>query len=225
MRALPGRASRTSTTEAPVTREDLRADQRRRILRAVGELVAKRGYADVTVELIVKRAHVSYTTFYKHFASKEEAFVGLFDTAFARVERRIRDKLAEVERPWPEQVVTALETYVDLIAADPLLARACLVEGPTAGPALFERYIAATKSMAPLLRAGRQYSPRAAELPETMEETLAGAIVWSAYQRLIVGRADLLPGLLPEMIELVLRPYVGDQEAASLARETAPFEK
>src|SRR3954469_6988015 len=67
MRALPGRASR-ATLDAPpasVTRSSAHADQRRRILRAVGELVAERGYSDVTVELIVKRARVSFKTFYK----------------------------------------------------------------------------------------------------------------------------------------------------------------
>src|SRR6188472_768288 len=80
MRAIPGRASR-ATLDAPlpsVTRSSAHADQRRRILRAVAELVAERGYSDVTVELIVKRAHVSYKTFYKHFNGKEGCFEALF---------------------------------------------------------------------------------------------------------------------------------------------------
>lgn len=72
MRALPGRASRTSLADpAAVTREGVKRDQRRRILRATGELVAKRGYNAVTVELIIKRARVSFKTFYVHFPNKE----------------------------------------------------------------------------------------------------------------------------------------------------------
>ena len=76
MRALPGRDSRTSLADAParVTRDSVKADQRQRILRATGELIAKRGYNAVTVELIVKRARVSYKAFYAHFANKEEYF-------------------------------------------------------------------------------------------------------------------------------------------------------
>ncbi len=77
MRALPGRASRTSLAEPPatLTRESAQAAQHRRILRATGELIAKRGYNDIAVELIVKRARVSFKTFYRHFPNKEAAFL------------------------------------------------------------------------------------------------------------------------------------------------------
>ena len=86
MRALPGRASRIRLPNpAPdLTRETVAEEQRRRIRRATGELVAKRGYAGVSVELIVKRARVSFKTFYKHYANKEEAFADLFDHATGR---------------------------------------------------------------------------------------------------------------------------------------------
>ena len=99
---------RLDAPPASVTRSSAHADQRRRILRAVGELVAERGYSDVTVELIVKRAHVSFKTFYKHFASKEECFVALFEAAFAtdreshpRAPRRRARAMVRPGRPRP----------------------------------------------------------------------------------------------------------------------------
>ena len=57
MRSLPGRATRSELPEpAPnLTRETVAQEQRRRIRRATGELVAKRGYSGVSVELITKR--------------------------------------------------------------------------------------------------------------------------------------------------------------------------
>lgn len=42
---------------------------------------------------------------------------------------------------------------------------------------------------------------------------------WSAYQRLIVGEADRLPDILPEIAELVLRTYLGQSEASRIARD------
>ena len=42
-------------------------------------------------------------------------------------------------------------------------------------------------------------------------------MLWSAYQRLIVGEADRIEALLPEAIEFVLRPYLGEAEAARWA--------
>jgi AcrR family transcriptional regulator len=221
MRALPGRESRVGVDAAPaaVTRSNAHRDQRRRILRAIAELVAKRGYADVTVELVVKRARVSYKTFYKHFAGKEECFKQLFDSAVGSTERAIGERLAAEDGGWPDRVVIALGLWVERIAAEPLIARAVIVEAPTVGPSMLETYERVTKAFAPLFREGRALNPRGDELPETVEDTLSGSVVWSAYQRLIVGEADRLPELLPELIELVLRTYLGQAEAARIARQ------
>lgn len=220
MRALPGSDSRISddAPAAPVTRESAHADQRRRILRSIGELVAKRGYADVTVELVVKRAHVSYKTFYKHFSGKEDCFIALFDSTVRSSARQIGERLETEADTWTERVVLALTTWIDGIVADPLIARAVIVEAPTVGPAMLERYERATKAFVPLFRAGRELNARGTELPQTIEDTLSGSVFWSAYQRLVVGEAQRLPEILPEMIELVLRTYLGQAEAARIAR-------
>jgi AcrR family transcriptional regulator len=223
MRALPGRASRAAPDAPPatVTRSNAHVDQRRRILRAVGELVAERGYSDVTVELIVKRARVSFKTFYKHFAGKEECFVSLFDAVLATTEKTIRRRLAAEPHPWPEQVALALRTLIEQIVAEPVIARAVIVESPTVGPAITERYEEATKAFVPLFRAGRDLNPRGAELPATIEDTLAGSVFWSAYERLLVGEADELAAYLPVLLELVLRPYLGQAEASRISRGEA----
>lgn len=223
MRVLPGRASRAASADPDqdVDRVTPADGQRRRIRRATGELVAKRGYAGVSVELIVKRAKVSFKTFYKHYANKEEAFADLFDQAVAGTETRIAAALADPELPWPEQVAAAMRGFFESILADPLVARACLVEGPTAGPQITARYEKVVGAFVPILKRGREWSEDARALPETLEDTLAGAVLWAAYQRLNVSEIDRIPELVPENIELVLRPYVGDAEAVRVARETA----
>jgi AcrR family transcriptional regulator len=223
MRALPGRESRTALPESDqdLSRVKLDEEQRRRIRRATGELVAKRGYAGVTLELIVKRAKYSFKTFYKHYGSKEEAFADLFDHATLATETRIAEALAEMELDWPHQVAVAIRAFFESIIDEPLIARACLVEGPTAGPAILARYERIATAFVPILERGRKYSAEANELPQTIEDTLAGAVLWAAYQRLNLSELDRLAELIPENIELVLRPYIGDAEAASVARETA----
>jgi AcrR family transcriptional regulator len=220
MRALPGRASRTSLdSAATVTRDGVKEDQRQRILRATGELVAKRGYNAVTVELIVKRARVSFKTFYKHFPNKEACFIELFDSTMAESREEVEAALAaEPDAVWPQQVVIALRALFGTILSDPLIARATIVEAPTVGPAIIERYQEAMNGLAPLLRLGREYSAKSSDLPVTLEETLAGGVLWSAYQRLIVGEVDRIEALVPEAIEFLLRPYLGDAEAARWAR-------
>jgi AcrR family transcriptional regulator len=224
MQALPGRQSRVMPDAPPasVTRTSAHADQRRRILRSTGELVAKRGYADVTVELIVKRARCSYKTYYKHFANKEDCFLSLFDDTVAHAERRVRERLGAEALAWPEQVALALRTYVELIVADPMISRAVIVEAPTFGPGIAERYERSSKALAPLFAPGRAFNPRASELPASLEEALSGSVFWSAYQHLIVGDAEALIDYLPVMTELVLRSYLGQAEAARIARAETP---
>jgi len=223
MRALPGRHSR-STLDAPpasVTRSRTHADQRRRILRAIGELVGERGYGEVTVEQIVKRARVSFKTFYKHYPGKEECLLDLCDSTFDYAEKEIRGRLAAEPGDWPDQVLLALRTLVEMIVAEPVIARAVIVESPTVGPAITARYEEATRALVPLLRVGRRFNPRGAELPQTIEDTLAGSIFWSAYQRLMVGEADQLAASLPVLAELILRTYLGQAEASRIARTGA----
>lgn len=191
------------------------------MLRATGELVAKRGYNAVTVELIVKRARVSYSTFYKHYSSKEDCFLALFDIVTGTARRRVETALvAEADSPWPQQVIAALRALFGEILSEPLISRAIIVEAPTVGAHIIERYERSMKSLSPLLRHGREFNPAAEELPSTLEDTLAGGVLWSAYQRLISGEVDRIEALLPEAIEFVLRPYLGEAEAAKWARSS-----
>ncbi len=215
MRALPGRASRVTPDAPPaaVTRHNAHQDQRRRVLRAIGELVAEQGYAEVTVEMVVKRARVSYKTFYKHFSGKEECFKKLFDSTIQATEREIGACLEGELEDWPQRVVLALHALVERIVADPLIARAVIVEAPTVDPRMLER---TTKGFVPLLRAGRELNPRGDELPATVEDALAGSILWAAYERLVVGEADDLVAYLPVLTELILRTYLGPTEASRL---------
>ncbi|MEX2448133.1 MAG: helix-turn-helix domain-containing protein [Solirubrobacterales bacterium] len=221
MRALPGKATRQPPGPEPVSRDAAAADQRRRILAATAELIAEQGYQETTIETIVRRAKVGYATFYKHYPDKEAAFLALLDAAFERGCARVEDAYRREEGPWPDKVGAALGTLFADVAADPAAAHACLVEAVAAGPEAAARHEAALKRLAPLLKPGRELNPRQAVLPETLEETLAGGIVWVLGQRLLGGETDKLRGMLPETIEFVLRPYVGEEEAAREAGEAA----
>jgi AcrR family transcriptional regulator len=221
VRALPGKENRQPPGPEPVSRDAAAADQRRRILAATAELIAEQGYQETTMEEIVRRAKVGYATFYKHYPDKEAAFLALLESATDRTVGRVEDAYEREEGPWTDRVGAALGVLFEDVAAHPAAARAVLVEAVAAGPEAAAKHEAALKRLAPLLRPGRELNPRQAELPESLEETLAGGIVWVLGQRLIGGEADKLRGLLPETLEFVLRPYVGEDEAAREAGEVA----
>jgi len=214
VRALPGKASRQPPGPEPVSRAAAAADQRRRILEATADLVAEQGYPETTIEQIVRRAKVGYATFYKHFADKQEAFLALFDAATERTVYEVEEAYDREDGPWPDRVGAALGALLKLVAAHPNVARACMVEALTAGPEAAARHEAALKRFAPLLRPGREFNPRRERLPETLEDTLAGGVLWVVNQRLLAGEVGEIRALLPEALEFLLRPYVGEDEAA-----------
>lgn len=227
MRALPGRESRTPPGPAPVTRDKAAEDQRRRILEAAAELVSVRGYQSTTVETIVRGAKVGYATFYKSFDDKEQCFLALLDSAAEQATERVELVLpadpgwAERQESWAATVAAVIAGLFSLVAEQPELARAFLVESLTAGAEARRRHEAALQRLRELLALGRRFNPQADELPEPLEDTLASAVSWMAYQRLIVGEAEAVPALAPEAVELVLTPYLGEAAAASVADRTA----
>jgi AcrR family transcriptional regulator len=220
MRVLPGQASRLPPRARAVSREQASADQRRRIIRAAAALIAKRGYHGTTIELIIRRAKVGYATFYKNFSDKEELLMAIFDYVGDEVRRRLKAAVKESDS-WTDQVASALAALFEMIAEHPTFARVCLVESLSAGPGGASRYEESLTNFDPLLKPGRKFNQSGANLPDTLESTLVGAVFWIAYQRLIVGEADKLRGLLPETVELVLSPYVGEEEAVRVAARYA----
>jgi AcrR family transcriptional regulator len=62
-----------------LSREEVQASQRQRILDAVLDVVGESGYGAATVAHITKAAGISRTTFYEQFRNKEEAFLTAYD--------------------------------------------------------------------------------------------------------------------------------------------------
>jgi AcrR family transcriptional regulator len=180
------------------------------------EVVAKRGYGGTTVEHIVKRAGLSRATFYESFENREDCLLAGFDAAREDLERRILAAI-DAETRWPDQVRAGIEALLGSVAAEPVVARTCLVEATTAGPKGLQRYEEALQRAAVLFRAGRSLSTEDEELPQTLEDSIVGGIVWMIHQRLLRGEAEKVPALLPTMVEFALSPYLGHELAVEYA--------
>src|SRR3954468_19237775 len=75
METIPGYLERLPDGEDRGRAEMLARDPRERILVAMYELVAKRGYRGTTIEHIVKRAGISRATFYEHFDDRDDCLL------------------------------------------------------------------------------------------------------------------------------------------------------
>jgi AcrR family transcriptional regulator len=202
-------------------REFIAQHQRARIIAALAEETVDKGYRAVTVADIVRRAGIARNTFYENFSSKEDCFLAASEFAVDEALRRVLDAAGKVDS-WPARVNAGLAAFLRYVAAEPALARTCIVEALSAGPAAVDRYERSIQEFVPLFRMGRKVSPQGEELPETLEETIVGGLFWILYQRIVMGQVDEIEDLLPELVEFSLTPYIGAEAAKRSAAEAPP---
>jgi len=186
------------------------------MLLATAELVAERGYQKTTIELIAKTARVALSTFYEQFSSKEECFLAAFDETMEAA-AEVFDELLDPEQDWADQVAAGIEVALEMVVKEPARAKLCIVESQAAGGEALKRYQGMLERLAPKLREGRAHNPRASRLPDGLEVAIVGGLVWLVHQRLLTDRIDEIRGLLPEMLQVTLTPYVGEVEAGRAA--------
>jgi AcrR family transcriptional regulator len=201
-------------------REFVVHNQRERLIAGLAEAIAENGYSGTTIAHITRHAAVSRRTFYEHFSSKDECFVAAYDTVMAELRERVSAAFDGAD-DWPHAVKAGISAMLEFLAAEPQLARLCMVEALVAGPVVVERYDAAIQSFVPYFQSGREGRPPEvlARLSPTTEEALVGGMVSLISRRIIAGKATELEELLPDLVEFTLTPYLGSAEAAKIAQE------
>ena len=133
-------ASRLPSGRHGLSREEVVASQRARMIDAMAAVVADKGYAATTVADVVERAGVSRRTFYEQFSDKEACFLAAYDAGLAAVLCRIREAVdVNPEARWRDRARAGVESFLALLAAEPTFAQALQVEILTAGPAALDR--------------------------------------------------------------------------------------
>lgn len=202
------------------SREQVAAHQRERMIAGLAAAVAEVGYNTVTIGHITQAARVSRRAFYEHFDGKEDCFLAAFDVVVGHLHDVIRSA-TEQEPDWPHRVVAGLRRALEFFTAEPALARLCMVESVTAGPAVAERFQAAISDVVTLLAAGRDERSNPRPLPPSTEDSLVGALVSMVTRSIAFGEPERLTDLVPDFAEFVLMPYLGPEGAHRLALEAA----
>jgi AcrR family transcriptional regulator len=194
--------------------EQVAESQRERLLAAVSELAAERGYGQIAITEITKRAAVANRVFYANFKSKDDAFIDAFDA----VADHLSDLIAAAAEPleeWSQRVIAALRVTVEFFDSEPVLARFSLVAPFTATNRITAHCRDRLSSALPYLAAGREQRPDGGDLPASTEDSLVGGVV-AQLSRSAVNDAEMT-AQLPDLVEFVLAPYLGPEEARRLA--------
>lgn len=118
-----------------LTREQVAASQRERLLQGMTQAVGEKGYTRTSVADVLKRARVSRETFYENFADKQACFLAAYEASAERYLRVVDDALAARDEPVMARLEGALRGYLRELAADASAARTFLLEIHAVGPA------------------------------------------------------------------------------------------
>jgi AcrR family transcriptional regulator len=182
-------------------------ESRQRILEATIVAVGRKGYRATTVGDAIAEAGASRATFYKHFADKHDCFLAAYELVAERVLTAVEAE-CDAERPWLERVRAGLGSLVELLAADPGLARVAVVEAVVAGAEARRRQLTAIERLAQQIGATRD------RLPPNTGLMAASAVAGLLFDEIQAGRAAELPRRLPDLLFALLVPYVGPREAS-----------
>lgn len=185
--------------------------QRERLLVAMADATATKGYANVAVADVIERAGVSRRSFYEHFSNKEECFLAAYDAGVEALLGAIGEA-EEAAGGLLEGARAGTAVYLQLLADNPAFARTFLIEVLGAGPAALARRDAVHQRFADRLAEAHAAIAGqlglAANLPAPAPyifRAAVGAIHELVIDRLLKEGAEALPGLLDAILEVELR--------------------
>lgn len=192
--------------------------RREAIVEATIRVAGSKGYLAASVADVLAEAGVSRTTFYKHFSDKQDCFLAAYDLAIGRV-LDAAETACEGGRAWRDRARDGLAAVVELLAAEPALARMAIVEISAAGAEARRRHWTTMKRFAALLEPDSE--GQGPELPANTALMAVSAVAGLIFDELREGRAEELPRLLPELEFALLVPYLGPRVAAEASAASA----
>jgi AcrR family transcriptional regulator len=191
-----------------LSREQVEASQRTRLLQATIELGTERGFASLTLSDIVQRAGVARSTFYEYFADKQQCYLEAFDYAADR----LLEHVLAIGPPPAGDFASPVDGYIarllELALEEPGLVRLVATDAEALGPAAAERQRAIRNRLADGLVTLRDYlrrdHPKLAPITHVRALAIVGAITEAVQHTFYTSGINALPQLQPELATIVL---------------------
>jgi len=208
----------TSAPKPSFTQVDRPGDQRGRLIAAMLEAIGRHGYAETTVSELAGLARVSKSTFYAHFAGKEECLLATFDAALEEVSAQVGHAY-RAESGLRERLRAAFEAFVEIVVAEPAAASVFIAESLTLGRAGIDAHYRGAAVFERLLRHSFDQAPERGEISDLTIRAIVGGIRRVVYHCLRAGQ----PQAMREHVEPLLEWAVGYQRPGGAGSLVPPL--
>jgi AcrR family transcriptional regulator len=180
------------------------------LLDAATTVFARSGFANASVESIVKRARMSRRTFYEHFKDLRDVLHQVHDRAADLAYAFISAQLDATPDPL-ERIRVGIHAYLGAIAANRDAARVVFREARSAGPEHEPRREAESQRYTNLLLDALKEAHRQGKIPAPPDETIAYALttgIEGIALRYISRKEEEKAGeAAPALVELAFRAF------------------
>ena len=195
-----------------------------RIRRSVVDLVVERGYADTTIGAIVERAGVERADFDQRAAGKDDCCLRVYEAQLADIDQLVVGAYLRQET-WRDRLRAAVHAGASYVSDNPrevLFAELQMREGPEMAQARHEAYL---QRLVDLVDAGRAELDSPDSLSRSVAEYMLGAVYTIMLERLRKGGARAARTVVPELMYIAVRPYVGHEAAVEELHVPPPPEQ
>ena len=186
-----------------LSKDEVAADQRRRLQGAMIVAVDRHGYQKTTARETCRLAGVSERAFYELFDNKQGCFLASYDTIVRRAVERI-GAAYHSKGAWQAKLRAAFDAYATEVVSDPKAARLVLVEVLGAGPIALARMRGTRLIFERIVSASFSEAPDGVTLPPLIAKGIVCGVERITRQLLLAGNVEELPALVDELLAWAL---------------------
>ncbi len=192
--------------EGNVSRSFVVHNQRERILDALANLSAAKGYGATTIPEIVREAAVSVQAFYEHFSGKDDAFLVAYEIGHRKA-LAIVERAYESREAWPAAVSAGVAALLEFLASEPAYAHLALIDALTASPKAATVAQEGMNGYSGLLEPGLELGDGDQPPTPVAVEATACVLLELCFVYVAQERARELPALEELACHLTLQPF------------------
>jgi AcrR family transcriptional regulator len=183
--------------------------QRARLQGAMVAAIAQNGYAGTTIKQLVSLAGVSRTTFYKHFADKEQCFLATYDMIATLSTERISRAYRE-QNGWRERLVAGFQSFAEIVVVERDASHLVLVDALGAGHRVLEHRDRMIGVFELMFRQSFDDAPEKAIVTDTTIRAIVSGIRRVAYRRLLSDEPEKLSEVIDDLLKWAIDYHAPD---------------